>query len=343
MAILGVVALALSALTACSSDANSPASSTTTEKKPVVIAGIYPLQYLAEQLVGSLADVQGVIPPGVEPHEYELTPSQVAAVQSADLVVYQSGVAATLDAAVAGLDASKVIDTATLVTGLPAVDDGHDHGHSDEADHDHEDGDDHEDEADHDHEDEADHDHEDGDDHDHEEGIDPHTWLSPANMKVFAAAFATRLAEILPQQAAAIQSSATTLTTSLTDLDTAYRTGLASCERHDFLTAHRAFAYLAHEYGLEQLAVAGISPEDEPSPAHLAEVSELAKSLGLTTVFFEPLTSRDAVAQLAADLGLEVAILDPIEAITDESPGTNYLEIMQANLNALQLANGCRG
>jgi zinc transport system substrate-binding protein len=272
---------------------------------------MYPLEFIASRVAGPLAEIQVLVPPGVEPHDFELTASQLALLHSADLVFYQSGISPAIDAALKDADMSRVVDTATLVAALPAADNPDHEG--------------------------------DGDGYQYAPGtpIDPHTWLNPANMGVFTNVLADRMVELLPANATTIGQAANTLADALGDLDAAFLQATTNCERREFLTSHDAFRYLANAYSLTQLAVAGLDPEDEPTPAHLAEISELAREYGITTIFFEPLVSRDAVDMLAADLGLQVAVLDPIEAISDTSPGKDYLEVMYANMDALRLANGC--
>ncbi len=58
--------------------------------KPSVVAAFYPLAYAAEQIGGSSVDVTNLTPPGAEPHDVELTPSEVGHIQTADVVLYLS-------------------------------------------------------------------------------------------------------------------------------------------------------------------------------------------------------------------------------------------------------------
>ena len=61
----------------------------------------------------------------------------------------------------------------------------------------------------------------------------------------------------------------------------------------------------------------------------------------VTTVFYEPLEGPDAAESVARDLGLETALLDPIEGLSDQTSDEDYLSFMRTNLAALQSANGC--
>jgi zinc transport system substrate-binding protein len=103
----------------------------------------------------------------------------------------------------------------------------------------------------------------------------------------------------------------------------------------------RPFGYLAQRYHLIQIAISGLNPDTEPSPARIAEVQRLATEHGLTTIFSETLTSPAVAQAIAGDLGLVTDVLDPIEGITDQSRGHDYLSVMSANLAALRKAGGC--
>jgi zinc transport system substrate-binding protein len=152
---------------------------------------------------------------------------------------------------------------------------------------------------------------------------------------------AARLGRVDPAHAAAFDANAARLRRQLTALDTAYAEGLADCARHTVVVSHEAFGYLA-KYGLRLESVAGLSPGAEPTPADLARLQELIGTDGITTVFSERLGSPRVTASLARDTGVASAVLDPIEGLSDQTPGADYLSLMRENLRALENANGCR-
>lgn len=175
----------------------------------------------------------------------------------------------------------------------------------------------------------------------HAEGPDPHIWLDPSNLARIARAVAERLATIDPAHAEHYTTKAAELTAELNGLDRRFTTGLSSCRRTTFITAHAAFGYLARRYGLSQIGITGLSPDAEPSPARIAEVQAKARQHGVTTIFYETLVSPAVAQSIAGDLGLKTSILDPVEGITPDSLGSDYLSVMQANLIALRSANAC--
>ena len=127
----------------------------------------------------------------------------------------------------------------------------------------------------------------------------------------------------------------------LRKLDRSFRTGLRNCVRTEFITTHAAFGYLAERYHLTQIGISGLNPDSEPSPARIADVQRIAREYRLTTIFSETLVSPALAQAIAGDLGLRTDVLDPIEGVTTESRGNDYLSIMSSNLTALRKAGGC--
>jgi zinc transport system substrate-binding protein len=158
-----------------------------------------------------------------------------------------------------------------------------------------------------------------------------------------AEALAEALAEADPGNARAYRDNAAAYTAELKELDAGFRDGLASCSSRLLVVSHAAFAYLADAYGLRQEAIAGISPETEPDPARLAELDELVRREGVTTIFTETLASPDVAETLAAEAGVTTAVLNPLEGLTQAQleAGEDYGSLMRENLRTLRSALGC--
>ncbi len=164
---------------------------------------------------------------------------------------------------------------------------------------------------------------------------DPHIWLDPVLMRRLAKAVGERLVKLAPAQARDIASRAADLDQRMQDLDGEFRSGLAECARHELVTSHEAFGYLARRYGLRQTGIAGLSPDAEPSARRLAEVAGFVRDKQVTTIFFERLVSPRLAETIAREAGVKTAVLDPVEG------GPDYVGAMRANLAALRAALGC--
>ena len=164
---------------------------------------------------------------------------------------------------------------------------------------------------------------------------DPHVWLDPLRF----ARIAREIGDELGRTEAGGR-----LARTLEMLDREYREGLERCERRAVVTTHAAFGRLATRYGLTQVSLAGRSPEAEPTPRDLERLVDGARASGATTVFTEPLVSDRLARTVAREAGLAVAVLDPVEGLSDarREAGGDYLTIMRDNLKALRTALGCR-
>jgi zinc transport system substrate-binding protein len=169
-------------------------------------------------------------------------------------------------------------------------------------------------------------------------GNDPHVWLDPVAMAGIVEDIGARLAEETPEGAAAIERRAEDAGRDLRDLHDHFTAGLRACERREFVVSHDAFGHLAERYDLEQIAISGLDPEAEPAPGRIAEVADLARDRGVTTIFFETLVSPAVAEAIANEAGLETEMLDPLE--TQPQDG-DYLDGMRANLAALRRALEC--
>jgi zinc transport system substrate-binding protein len=301
--------LALGALAACGDESSAGDSS---PDKVNVVAAFYPLQFVAEKVGGDAVTVTNLAKPGAEPHDLELNPEQVAQITDAKLVVYLKGFQPAVDEAIAQQGGDRSIDVSTAV---PLLDAAAGHEHEGEA------------EASKEPEEEG-------------TGKDPHVWLDPTRLATIGDKLAERLGQADPDRAADYTARAATLRSDLQTLDSEYTKGLQTCQRREIVTSHSAFGYLADRYKLEQIGISGLTPEDEPSPQHLAEVAEEAKEHKATTIFFETLVSPKVAETIAQEVGAKTAVLDPIEGL---QPGStdDYFSVMRKNLDTLKSALGC--
>lgn len=173
------------------------------------------------------------------------------------------------------------------------------------------------------------------------EGKDPHFWMDPERVLKVAARVRAQLTEVDPKHADAYQANFLALEKDLRGLDQAYRQGLAHCRIHTVVVSHDAFEYL-QKYGLRFEPIAGLNPDTEPSADHLKQVGDVVRKDHITTVFYETLASPALARTLARDLGVNAAVLDPIEGLTRATAGQDYLSLMRRNLQELRSANQCR-
>ncbi|MFX4288061.1 metal ABC transporter substrate-binding protein [Janibacter sp. G349] len=302
---LAVAALVL-AVTGCGTGTDGDAQG---DASLTVATSFYPLQEAAERVGGDHASVTNLTKPGAEPHDLELTPKQVLEASRADALIYLKDFQPSVDDA-----AQEAGDSAMDVAPFARIDI--------EAAHD-----EHEGEGGH-------------EGHDHGD-TDPHFWLDPTRYADVVEAMGERFAEADPDHAADYRANAQEFAGELKALDKDLKAGLAECTNHDLVTGHSAFAYFADRYGFHQESVSGLTPGAEPSPTALADLIEHIKDEKITTVYAETLVPRDTAETIARDTGAEVAVLDPIEGLTDASDGDDYVSVMRSNLATVEKGQGC--
>jgi zinc transport system substrate-binding protein len=170
---------------------------------------------------------------------------------------------------------------------------------------------------------------------------DPHVWLDPALFAQVVDGIEAALVDVDPPGADGYRMRAADYRRRLEELDAELRAGLSDCERRTIVTTHEAFGYLARRYGLEQLSISGLAPDAEPDPRRLAELADVVRSRGVTTVFTEALVSPRVAETLARETGAQTATLDTIES-SEDAAAADYFSLMRANLRTLRTALGCR-
>jgi len=152
---------------------------------------------------------------------------------------------------------------------------------------------------------------------------------------------ADRLSDADPDHASTYQANADSLVADLESLSTEYDEGLAECRQQTMVTTHESFGYIARAHDLEMVGITGLSPESEPSPVRLAEVAHVVEDTGVSAVYSEVLLSSNIAETVASETGTEVLLLDPLEGLTEDSPGDDYLSVMRSNLQTLREGQEC--
>ncbi|WP_430602817.1 zinc transport system substrate-binding protein [Enterococcus sp. DIV0724b] len=278
-----------------------------------VVTTFYPMYDFAKNVVGDAGDVQLLIPAGTEPHDYEPSAKDIAKITDADVFVYNSHELETwVKDVLENVDEKKVavVEAAGSIDLMAGA--AHEHDHDGE---------------------EADH-----DEHDHDHELDPHVWLDPVLAQKEVEAIRDALVEKYPDEKETFEKNATAYIEKLKELDTEYKEAFASAKNKTFVTQHAAFGYLAKQYGLTQESIAGISPDQEPSPSRLAELKKYIKEHNVSVIYFETSASSKVAETLARETNVELAVLNPLESITqkEQDKGEDYISVMKANLEALK-------
>lgn len=277
--------------------------------QPKVVATFLPMYWFAKAVASDRAQVEILVPPGTEVHEYQATPANVQAIATADVLVKNGlGLEEFLEATVknAGnaqlkqVDASQGIKPVGEISPVEAAEDEHGHGHE------------------------------------HAEG-NPHVWLDPVLAQQQVENIRDGLIAADPQNKTVYTSNAAKYIQQLQALDKEFQQRLQKYPNCTFVTFHDAYPYLAQRYKLKQVAVVEI-PEDQLSPQDIQRAIAAVKKYNVKAVFGEPGTDNRLLKNLSQDLNLTFRPLDPLE--TGETNPQHYFTAMQANLKSLEA--GCQ-
>jgi zinc transport system substrate-binding protein len=351
-------------LAGCSSTKEVESISQTNTEKLTIYTTIFPLQDFTNKIGGDLVDVKSIYPPNVDAHSYEPSTKDMINLAKSDLFIYTgAGIEGFTEKATEALENEKVV-VVRAVEGMQLLEMNDDHSHSGESKSNHEM---HEDEADHSeekhHEDEADHSNKEhleaetsnskedneqndsthsGENEEHAEhgNYDPHVWLDPSLSIQLASNIKDSLIKLMPEKKSEFEDNYKLLEKELTALDNEFKEVIDNSNTKYLLVAHDAYGYWASRYGIQQIAVNGLSPTQEPSQRELADIIKESKEHQIKYIAFEQNVSPRVAEIIQKEIGAEALTLNNLESITDEDVKNNedYFSLMRKNLETLKKA-----
>ncbi|KXB39195.1 metal ABC transporter substrate-binding protein [Amygdalobacter nucleatus] len=287
-------------LTASILGACSAAPTTASKQGGLIYTTFYPVYDLTKRIVGDKMEVKMLIKANEEPHSFELKAIDRAALHDADLVVYNG---ANMENFIPDLRASLKDDKKflNLSQGLTLLENKSD---LDDGEH---------------------------------NSVNPHTWLSVKNAMEQLYTIYERMAVIDPANEKYYKTNLDKSLAEFSELDKKFTETIGKISKKEkyFVVSHAAFNYLAKDYGLKQVAVTGISPEDEPTAAQLKKIADFVKSNGIKTILFEGKTTPKVAETLARETGTKTDTIYTLENLTEEEAKMGYIHLMEHNLQTL--------
>lgn len=322
------------AKSAAVSSTTSPETSTPVSGAdgPTIVTTIFPYYDFSRAVVGDTSNITMLLKPGAEPHSFDPSPSDIIAVEDADVFIYTGGVDdAWADKILSSVDTSKmtVIRALDIVTPLEeetveGMEEEHDHDHAEETE-------EHTDSVETDHEEET---------HDHDVELDEHVWTSPKNAVLLVNAIADALEQKDRKNADLYKANAAAYTTEIDALDTQFTDIVNSSERKFMVFGGRfPFLYFAKEYGLTyRAAFPGCSTDTNPSSATVAYLIDTVSENNLPYIFDIELSNGAIASTIAKETGAEVLTMNSCEIITADEfkNGETYVTLMQRNAENLE-------
>lgn len=282
---------------------------TTTPTEPTLIATLFPQYSLANSLAGDLMQIEWLVPAGVDPHDYEPSPSQRLALNQADVILFSSESFEPWIYSIEDTVEGKLIDLSTFVSLLPdslgeenevellVSEDEHFH---------------------------------DG---------DPHYWVDPANGLLMLEVIAEELVTLLPQHELLINTRQTLIEEALLDTISLYETLVPENEELDIVfSGHNALGYLVN-YDIHVLTpYPGFSSDAVPTAQSIIDFQNLMTTLD-TNLLYVSSTDNVAVTQtlLESNPSLETVTIYTMETISEAQlqAEISYQELLLLNYEGI--------
>lgn len=286
-----------------------------------VVASFYPMYEFSKSVGGKRASVSVLIPPGVEPHNFEPTPSSIKKLSEADVFVLNgAGMEHSwAHGLIEGLGNGKLVVVEASEGAELIATSGHHHDEAEREEHVVE-----------------------KERHDHGE-YDPHVWLSPKLAQRQVENIRDALIAADPEGEEYYRANAAAYSAKLDALDAEFRAVFSACKKKEMLITHATLGYFCREYGCIQIPIEGVSHEGEPSPAELASIVEQARAHNVTAVYFESLVSPRTAQTLANEIGGKVLVFNSVHGVTaeEEARGAGYVLLMEENLQGIREGLDC--
>lgn len=244
--------------------------------KIAVAVSILPQAEFVERVGSEKVKVSVMVPPGADPHTYEPTPSQLAALSKAKLF---AKVGSGIEFELAWMDKLTATNPDMLVVDCARGIELMEIEGEDEAEH-------------------------------HHQGKDPHIWLSPKNAKIMVENICHGLIQVDPENKGYYLQNKDEYLSELDKLDEEIRNSLARITRRSFIVFHPAWGYFARDYGLKQIPVE--IEGKEPSAKDIANLIAEAKKHEIKVIFASPQFNVKGAEVIAKEIKGRVVFVDPL-------------------------------
>jgi ABC-type Zn uptake system ZnuABC Zn-binding protein ZnuA len=331
------------ALVACGAQAPGTGGD---EDRLSVVATTTQVGSVAREVGGDAIDLTVLLAPGVEAHDFELSPAQGAAIERADLVLLSgAGLEDWLDDAIENAGASdRVRDMSEGVELRTPGDDEPTHGH-DEDEHGHDEDEHGHDEDEHGH-DEDEHGHDEDNGHGHGE-TDPHYWLTAENAIIMTENVRDALSEAAPEEADGFADRADALIDRLEAADAEVRALIDEIppDQRKIVTDHDAMGYFVDAYGLEFAGSVfpSLDVSSEPSAREIEALVAEIRAEGITAIFTESAVNARLAQAVAEEAGARL-VEEPLytDSLGPEGSGADTMDGMLVH-NARVIRDGLLG
>ncbi len=296
-------------ITGCSSTIH-----TNDDTKPTIIATIFPQYDFLKQICGDAANVELLISPGTESHNFEPSPSDIINISKCDLFVYTGGESEVWVKTILDTSDMKDVKSVALSDIIPLITEKDLNALSTEH-----------------------HNH-----IGHSELYDEHVWTSPVNAIKICDALCESLCSIDRENEAIYKTNCLKYTDEIKELDNEVRQVISNKKRDLIIFADRfPISYFTREYDIKYYAAfPGCMAETEPSPATLANLINKVNEENIPVVFYREFSDKKVADTICEATNAKKLLFHSAHNVTAEefNKGITYVQIMRNNINNLQEA-----
>jgi zinc transport system substrate-binding protein len=240
----------------------------------IITVSIAPFKYFVEAIAGSDFKVNVMVPAGSDPHVYEPFPEQISKLRKSVGYISNGYLGFEMNWLDRFYETNKTMKKLSMGSGIDPLGSGHQHEGQ------------------------------------HVEGADPHYWVSPKCALIMAASVKDFLTGLNPDQSLKYEANYQLLTAKIRDLDIKAQQLFSTVDRRSFMIYHPNLAYIARDYGLEEIPVE--FEGKEPPPARLKELIDQARLNNVKTIFVQREYDTKNAKAIAREIGAELRIIDPL-------------------------------
>lgn len=245
-----------------------------TDSGKIITVSIAPFKYFVEQIAGNDFTVNVMVPAGADPHTYEPFPQQIDKLRRSVAYISNGYLGFEMNWLDRFYETNPGMKKLSLSDGIDPLTSGHRHEGG------------------------------------HMEGADPHYWVSPLNALIIASSVKGLLTELNPSQKEKYETNYNLLILKIKEVDTKARELFSGVQNKCFMIYHPNLAYVARDYGLEELPVE--FEGKEPPPSRMKELIDRARKDNIKTIFVQMEYDSKNAKVIAGEIGAQIVLIDPL-------------------------------
>lgn len=271
-----------------------------------IFTTIYPIQFIIEELSEDIIEVQSVYPPGVDAHTFEPTMKDMTEIAKSDAFIYFGQ---TMEGFVESA-AEALKDEPVTLFSLEQYDELFESPQLEQSK---------------------------SGEVTEEVNRNPHVWIDPLRMMAMTEVITEQLIEIAPEHEQLFEQNKTDLIVQFQKLEKSFKQTIAPKDKKYMIVPHAAYDYWEERYGIEQIAITGLSPTEEPSQKYLTEIIAAAEQYEIDYLFYEQNTPDRLIEIMTDELNAETYTIHNLAVLTEEDLKNeeNYITLMKGNIEVL--------